>query len=222
MKRAIAIPVLLSALALALCCACTPAQEDTAQTPPPSETASTPEATTPAQPVLDSQYYENGVLTLPEVTPAQTPEDCAGFGALAWGESYESLFQENLAQFVIQDGVSVEGLTGRAYYQFQDGALYRGELVFYEVPEQSSLDMYIQLLGALTERYGQPKASGQSAGLSTPEQVMMTGEGLCAETWGTQTGEGEPVQITLWFDPAMVQTTGGQVSITFTAPTAGS
>ena len=221
MKRVELLPATLAVWALLLCCACAPAQgEGPTQTLGPPGPTDTPEHTAAAGPVLESRYYQNGTLTLPEVTPAQTPEVCDGFAALEWGESYEPLFQENLAQFVIQEGVSVEGLMGRAYYQFQDGILYRGQIVFYEQPDQSDLDVYIQLLGDLTERYGQPKAHGESTGLSTPEEAMMTGEGICAETWGAETSQGEPVQITLWFDPAMVQTTGGRVSITFTAPTA--
>lgn len=211
MKRTTVVLTGLAALALSLCCACTPGQE-------PAPATGSPEPSAPAGPKLESQYYQDGALALPEVTPAPSPEVCGGFAALAWGESYDTLFQEGIAQFAVQQGATYEGFMGTAYYSFRDGGLYRGQLAFYALPDKSDLDIYIELRAALTERYGEPLAQSEAAELSTLEDVMAAGEGTCAEMWSAPTDQGGWVQITLTFAAGAAQTgEEGGTSLSFTA-----
>lgn len=201
MKKQWLIPCLCWMFLLAACGQ--PASQPAAQTPEPTVQASenpaepTPTKTSPT-PEPETQYVQDGVLVLPEVSPAQTPGSCAGFGALEWGEDSDGLFEENLASFAVQRGANYAGYMGSAYYMFRDDVLWHGELIYYVLPDKSDLDIYIEVRSYLIETYGEP---GAETGATPLEDFVRSAEGFCAESWELSAEGGGRVRITLLLEP---------------------
>ncbi len=218
MKKKAAALLLSALLTLALCAACAAGPEEEAPGTGSPDPVLTQDPGASQGPAFDSVYYQDGAFTLPETVPAETAEPCDGFAALNWGDGYGALFDQDLAQYVVQYGVSWGDFMGTANYFFREGALYMGQLVFWPQEDKSELDMYIELRAGLLERFGQPLPA--ASGMGTLEDVMDTGEGFCGESWSIQDSAGEKVQVSLLFDAAMSQTPGGRVSLTFTSAAA--
>lgn len=202
--------IILVTLILTLCPACSTTADHLQVSEPPE-----PSASTAAQ--FKSQYYQDGAFSLPVAPATLTPEVCDGFAALDWAESYDRLFEDDLAQYVAQYGVTYAGFVGTAHYFFRDRALWQGQIIFYELPDKSDIDIYIELRSYLLEIYGEPMPTSDASGLVSLEEAMLTGKGFCGASWSVQNSQGGKVQIALLFDAEKVQTVGsGRTSVTFT------
>jgi len=167
---------------------------------------------------FESEYFQNGAFEIPEISIAQNPEICDEFIDLEWGESYDRLFEEDRANYVVQYGVTYAGFMGSAYYFFRDEALWQGEIVFYELDDKSDLDIYLELYNYLLEIYGEALDPGAASSFVLIEEAMLTGEGYCGASWHVETSQGDKVQISILFDAAKRQTIGGgKTSVIITA-----
>ena len=164
----------------------------------PTGTVETPAPVTETGPALESRYYENGELTLPEPSPAESPAECAGFETVQWGGAAQPLFDENLANFAVQRGVTFLGYMGTAYYTFRDGALSNVSVVYFALPDESDFDIYIAVRNAMAEQYGETQPSSSSA---DPKELLETGKGAISEHCTVPASDGGEVHLTVVYQP---------------------
>ena len=187
-------PYLPLILCLILClAACGGAEQATESVP-----VETPAPVTETTPALESRYYENGALVLPEAVPAESPAECAGFETVQWGGAAQPLFDENLANFAVQRGVTFLGYMGTAYYTFRDGALSNVSVVYFALPDESDFDIYIAVKNAMAEQYGPTQPTDGSV---SPEDLLETGEGALSERCAVPAPDGGEVQLTVTYQP---------------------